>query len=151
MAIRVCENVRFKIVPVEMLDMFYAILNAAAIQGCEPVITGASYENYPKGKVHDRGYAIDIRVFDIPDQKLYADTIRLDLRTVSPYYVVLYGDPKHRNHIHIGFSWWFSIDERRRREHGECENLELGDQLIADHSETFASGDHTVDQGFVRG
>lgn len=116
MAINILPNVRFRIIPVEMIDMFYAILTAGVRQGIEPTITGAAYDHYPRGKVHDRGYAIDVRTFDVPDPGAYADSIRYDLRAVSPYYVVLYGDPKHRNHIHIGFSWWFSWDETRKRE-----------------------------------
>ena len=120
MAIQILPEVRFKIIPVEMIEMFYAILNAASIQGCEPTITGASFNGYPKGKVHDRGYAIDIRIHDIPDPKAYADEIRNELGIVDPHYVVLYGDPLHRDHIHIGFSWWYSHDESRRRKNDGC-------------------------------
>jgi len=115
MAIQIAATVRFKIIPVEMIEMFTAIIHAAAIQGCEPTITGASFENYPKGKVHDRGYAIDVRVREIPDPKAYADEIREELRVVDPHYTVLYGDPGHRDHIHIGFSWWYGHDETKRR------------------------------------
>lgn len=113
MAIKIAENVRFKIIPLEMLDMFQAILNAATSQGVEPTITGAADENYPKGKVHDQGYAIDIRIADIPDPGQYAEDIAKKLRAVSPYYKVLYGDPAHLDHIHIGFSWYHSRDNRQ--------------------------------------
>lgn len=120
MAINILPNVRFRIIPIEMQIMFNAIHHAAREQGIEPTITGAAYENYPKGKVHDRGYAIDVRVSGVPDPEMYADSIRRYLGAVSPHYVVLYGDREHRNHIHIGFSWWFSYDETRRRENGNC-------------------------------
>lgn len=112
MAIRVEKNVRFKIIPVEMIAMFEAILHAAAKQGVEPTITGAAYECYPKGKVHDQGYAIDVRTFNIPDPRLYAEDITIELGAVSPHFAVLYGDKQHRDHIHIGFAWYFSRDNQ---------------------------------------
>lgn len=113
--IKVLENVRFRKIPDEMFAMFQAISKAAAEQNTEATITGAAYENYPKGKVHDRGYAIDVRVSGIPDPETYDASIKSFLRAVSPHYVVLYGDPKHRNHIHIGFSWWFAAENQRGR------------------------------------
>lgn len=118
MAIQIKSCVRFKIIPVEMLAMFTAILNAAEAQGVEPVITGAAYNGYPPGKVHDAGYAIDVRTSNIPDPQSFAESVDRYLRVVDSHYVVLYGDPKHRDHIHIGFSWWFSHDEQRRRKDG---------------------------------
>jgi len=113
MAIKIEPQVRFKIIPFEMINMFEAILFAAGKQGVEPTITGAAFEDYPKGKVHDQGYAIDIRVFDIPDPGVYAHEIVQYLGTVSPHYKVLYGDPAHLDHIHIGFAWYFSRDNQR--------------------------------------
>lgn len=148
--IEVLPNVRFKKIPVEMFAMFYAISRAAEEQGTYATITGAAYENYPKGKVHDRGYAIDVRVSGIPYPWQYASSIRSFLRAVSPYYVVLFGDPKHRNHIHIGFSWWFSLEEQRRRENGKRAKLVLGDQHLTDHPEALTGSGYTVDQGSVR-
>lgn len=115
MAIQIAKNVRFKKIPFEMIAMFDAISKAAAKQGCEPTITGAAYESYPKGKVHDRGYAIDVRTFDIPDPLAYAEDITIRLGSLSPHYTVLYGDVGHTDHIHIGFAWWFSRDEVRKR------------------------------------
>jgi len=113
MAIKIESQVRFKIIPFEMFKMFEVILSAAEEQGVEPTITGAAFEDYPKGKVHDQGYAIDVRVSDIPDPHLYADHIEQYLRAVSPHYKVLYGDPQHLDHIHIGFAWYFSRDNQR--------------------------------------
>lgn len=118
MAIQVKDTVRFRQIPIEMIFMFRAVLQAARHQGFEPVITGAAEEGYPKGKVHDRGYAIDVRVWNVPDRQQFADEIESYLRVVDSHYVVLYGDPKHCDHIHIGFSWWFSHDEQRRRKDG---------------------------------
>lgn len=110
--IKVEACVRFSKIPPEMLPMFHAIDIYAKQQGVAATITGAADENYPVGKVHDRGYAIDVRVYDIPAPWQYADSVRRYLRAVSPHYVVLFGDRKHLDHIHIGFSWWFSRENR---------------------------------------
>ena len=113
MAIKVLEKVRFKIIPREMLTMFGAILWAADRQGKEPTVTGAAYENYPKGKVHDQGYAIDVRIADIEKPYVYALDIENYLLAVSQHYKVLYGDPTHLDHIHIGFAWAFAHDNQQ--------------------------------------
>lgn len=115
MAIQIKGCVRFKIIPFEMLAVFKALILAGESQGVDPVITGASYENYPIGKVHDRGYAVDVRTSNLPNPAAFAISVSIQLGAVSPYYVVLYGDRQHCDHIHIGFSWWFSRDETRRR------------------------------------
>ena len=110
--LRVERGVEFRKIPVEMLFMFHAVMKAADAQGVAPTITGAAYNGYPAGKVHDQGYAIDVRVRDVPDPASYAETIRSILGAVSPHYVVLYGDEGHRDHIHIGFAWAFSSEAR---------------------------------------
>ena len=106
--IQVLKNVRFKAIPYEMVAMFDALLAVGRVQGVQPVITGASYENYPVGKVHDQGYAIDVRTSNIPDVKGFVEGLRYTLGSLSPRYKVLYGDPTHLDHIHIGFSWYYA-------------------------------------------
>jgi len=108
--IRVLKNVRFKLIPLEMLHMFYAVMKAAALQRGTPTITGAAFEGYPVGKVHDAGYAIDVRVSDIEHPAQYASDIRKFLSAVSRHYAVLYGDSSHLDHIHIGFAWSYSSE-----------------------------------------
>ena len=106
--IQVLENVRFKVIPYEMVVMFDALLACGKVQGFQPVITGAGNENYPIGKVHDQGYAIDVRTSNIPDVKAFVEGLHRTLGSLSPRYKVLYGDPKHLDHIHIGFSWYYA-------------------------------------------
>ena len=106
--IQVEKGVRFRYIPYEMVVMFDALLACGKVQGVEPVITGAAYENYPVGKVHDQGYAVDVRTSNLPDPKGFAEGIDKVLRAVSPHYKVLYGDPSHLNHIHIGYSWFYA-------------------------------------------
>lgn len=106
--IKIAENTRFKVIPYEMVVMFDALLAAGKVHGVQPVITGAGNENYPKGKVHDQGYALDVRVRNLKDPKAFAQGLRYALGSLSPRYKVLYGDPGHLDHIHIGFSWYYA-------------------------------------------
>lgn len=106
--ILLAKDVTFKHIPYEMVHMFMAILLAAERQGVQPVITGAAGTFYPEGKVHRMGYAIDVRTLNLKDPRPFVHDVETYLRTVSPYYKVLYGNDKHLDHIHIGFSWYYA-------------------------------------------
>lgn len=106
--LQISENTRFKVIPYEMVIMFDALLACGKVHKVQPVITGASYENYPKGKVHDQGYGIDVGVKNLSNPKGFAADIKRVLGSLSPHYKVLYGDKKHLDHIHIGFSWYYA-------------------------------------------
>ena len=102
------DNVVFRIMPFEMLGMFDAVLSAGCYQGICAEITGAGNEDYPKGKVHAQGYAIDVAVKNIPDIKRFVLYLNEFLGLLNPHYKVLYGDDAHLDHIHIGFSWYWA-------------------------------------------
>ena len=119
MAIKIGPATVFRCIPFEMLIAMYELLYAGELQNIEPVITGAADEHYPVGKVHDRGYAIDVRTSNLPDPQKFADQLSDRLGVVDPHFKVLYGDPAHLDHIHIGYSWWYSRDEVRRRRNGK--------------------------------
>ena len=106
--IQVETNVRFKYIPYEMVVIFDALLACGKVQGVQPVITGASYEDYPLNKVHAEGYAIDLRTEGLPDARGFAQGLDKVLRSLSAHYKVLYGDVGHLDHIHIGFSWYYA-------------------------------------------
>ena len=106
--IQVEKNVRFKYIPYEMVVMFDALLACGKVQGVQPVITGAAYEDYPEDKVHGEGYALDVRASNLPDPKGFVEGLNKCLRAVSPHYKVLFGDEEHKNHIHIGFAWHYA-------------------------------------------
>ena len=106
--IQVEKNVRFKYIPYEMVVMFDAILACGKVQGVQPVITGASYEDYPLNKVHAEGYAIDVSIRNIVDARGFANGLYKCLGSLSLKYKVLYGDVGHLDHIHIGFSWYYA-------------------------------------------
>jgi len=120
MAIEILPTVRFKKIPLELITVFEALLHVSILYGETPVITGAAYEGYPVGNVHDRGYAVDVRTRNLSDPQRFAEAVERYLWAVSPHYVVLYGDPAHRDHIHIGYAWYFSYDSRKERQHGKC-------------------------------
>jgi hypothetical protein len=115
MTIDVAPGVVFTKIAVEMIDVLIELDAISDAYGFRPVITGAGDTQYPKGKVHDMGYAIDVRTSNIKHPKRFVDDLREALGFLSPHYVVLYGDPAHKDHIHIGFSWWFSLEERVKR------------------------------------
>jgi len=104
----VALNVRFRYIPYEMVVMFDALLAAAKVQGVQPVITGAAYEDYPEGKVHSEGYGLDVRASNLPDPQGFAEGLQYALDSLSPHYKVLYGEGEHKNHIHIGFAWHYA-------------------------------------------
>jgi len=88
--------------------MFDAVLSAGSDQGMCPEITGAGNENYPEGKVHAEGYAIDVAVKKIPDIPRFVLYTTEFLGLLNPHYKVLWGDDEHLDHIHIGFSWYYA-------------------------------------------
>ena len=97
------DCVRFLCLPLQFRVMCDMLEEAAKHQQVEPTITGAAYENYPKGSYHAKGYAWDIRTTGIPDPFLYACTIRGYLVDIDRRYRVVYGDSNHTDHIHIEF------------------------------------------------
>jgi hypothetical protein len=109
MKINLKECVRFKHLPKEFVPVMEALLSCSSAQGKEPTITGASFEDYPAGGYHDKGYAWDVRTFDIFKPFEYACCIYNQLRVVDPLYYILYGDKRHTDHIHIAYR----IDKKR--------------------------------------
>ena len=104
-AIELKDCVRFRRLPYELMAVIYAVLQAAEEQSITPVITGASYEDYPAGGYHNLGYAWDVRTRGVPDPRRYADSIGRFLRAVHPLYLVRYGDATHLDHIHIAYQY----------------------------------------------
>jgi len=95
--------VRFRCLPKEFMPVLRVLLKAGEQQGFIPVITGASYEDYPQYSYHDLGYAWDVRISNVPDPLGFACQLRLELGIVDPLYRVVYGDINHTDHIHIEY------------------------------------------------
>ena len=99
------ECVRFRFIPIEFLDLCEALSECAGAQGKQPTITGAAYEDYPKNSYHQKGYAWDIRIADIPNPLEYACCLCSRLKEISNQYRLLFGDEQHTDHIHIEFRY----------------------------------------------
>lgn len=78
-------------------------------QGHIPWLTSAADGKHIEGSYHPVGLAWDFRTRGVSDAYTVADLIRKRLREVDSCYDVVYGDPQHRDHIHIEY-------DRRRAE-----------------------------------
>lgn len=95
--------VRFKHVPRAFLVLIDAMLSAEAEFGLDAYITGAAYEKYPKGELHDQGFAWDIRIHNIEDRVGYVCFLHTRLKSVDSRFHILYGDVEHTDHIHVEY------------------------------------------------
>lgn len=103
--IRVLETTRFKIIPREFLILCPVLEEAYSKQGCDVVITGASYEKYEKGSYHDRGYAWDIRTHNLRDVNDAFAEINTQLKENSILWYMLYENEKGNEHFHIAYKY----------------------------------------------
>jgi len=109
--VRVKDCVRFKCIPRQFLTLWEVLYSAANMQGVEATITGAAYEEYKKGSYHDKGYAWDVRIQEIPHPLQYVCEIRCALERIDWRYRVVYGDAKHTDHIHVEYRY----DQARKK------------------------------------
>lgn len=103
--VNIKDTVRFRHMPRAFIILWEVLVNAAKRQKITATITGASYEQYKKGSYHERGYAWDVRIKDIPYPLLYVCDIRSDLADIDERYRVVYGDTNHTDHIHIEYRY----------------------------------------------
>ena len=96
-------SVRFKLIPLEFLDVLRIVFEEYLKQNCIVVITGASYETYEDGGYHDQGYAWDFRTKSLPNPLLAIGAIYYRLRKLSKHYRVLYHDTGNGLHLHIEY------------------------------------------------
>ena len=103
--VNIKDTARFKHMPLALVYLLDVLVQAARNQGIVATITGASYEAYKKGSYHDRGYAWDVRIKDIPHSLAYVCFIRSTLKDIDEKYRVVYGDANHTDHIHIEYRY----------------------------------------------
>ena len=72
-------------------------------QHVTPVVTSACDGWHMKNSLHYDGLAWDWRIWGLEDPRAAADEIRERLREIDPRYDVVYGDPRHLDHIHIEY------------------------------------------------
>lgn len=95
--------VRFKSLPEEFIDVWEALREAGKAQNRNVTITGAAYEKYEKGSYHDKGYAWDVRITNIPDKIAFVCLIYFRLINIDERYRIVYGDANHTDHVHIEY------------------------------------------------
>jgi len=89
------------------------VVENTAPGGYEPTTTSGEDGVHGHGSLHPSGYAIDIRVRDYPGynmakfeetRRVIDDWIaRIYLELPANQYDIVFGDHKHRNHIHLEF------------------------------------------------
>ena len=71
----------------------------------DPTITSAADGVHGINSYHPLGYAWDVRLWGMSATKadIAATALRNQLRDINPAYDVVYGDEKHKDHIHVEF------------------------------------------------
>ena len=71
----------------------------------DPTITSAADGKHSLNSYHPLGYAWDIRIWGMSatEAETAASALRNQLRGINPAYDVVYGDEKHKDHIHVEF------------------------------------------------
>lgn len=95
--------VRFKHIPRAFLILVDAMLAAEDEFGITAYITGAAYEDYPEGGLHDQGYAWDIRIHNVADRVGYVCFLYTRLHSLDERFRIVYGDKDHTDHVHIEY------------------------------------------------
>lgn len=87
----------------ELVILLSTLETMARYEKTDVVITGIQGEDYPKGRSHQLGYAVDVRTKGIENPRVFARRLSSVLGIYNPKDVkVLYGDPQHLDHIHVG-------------------------------------------------
>ena len=105
MKINCKEGVWFKFIDDRFLKLAAIVFHVYHPYGIIPTVTSACDGKHGKNSYHPDGLAWDWRIWKLPEEDLpnIADKIRKKAREISPRYDVVYGDEKHRDHIHTEF------------------------------------------------
>jgi len=68
-----------------------------------PTITSGADGQHKKNSLHYKGLAWDFRIWGVSDPGALARRLRLMLKSIDECFDVVYGDPAHRDHIHIEY------------------------------------------------
>ena len=102
MKINCKEGVWFKFIDDRFLELAGIIESVYHPYGITPTVTSACDGKHSKNSYHKDGLAWDWRIWHLPTEDLpkIADKIRRKARLINPRYDVVYGDEKHKTHIH---------------------------------------------------
>ena len=70
-----------------------------------PVITSAAEGEHMDGSFHGAGYGWDVRTRNLIVPQNVAIGLKQILAAVDKHFRVIYGDPKHLDHIHVEYDF----------------------------------------------
>ena len=97
------ENVWFKFISYEFLVAAQVAYGVYALQSLVPTVTSAADGIHGEGSLHPDGLAWDFRIWGLYDVRSVAEEICIKLQEIDYRYDVVFGDPKHLDHIHIEY------------------------------------------------
>lgn len=103
MKVRCKKGVWFKFICAEFLQLAQIFCDVYSEEGLEPTVTSAADGNHGKISLHPEGFAWDWRIWGLKNVEAVVDKIRKRARAISFRYDIVFGDPRHRDHIHSEF------------------------------------------------
>jgi len=103
MTILVKEGVRFKAFKHCFFDFAACIVKVWGEVGLIPTITSANDAFHVQTSFHYTDQAWDLRVWGLKHPALTANDLRIALTKTDSRFQVIYGDPKHLDHIHVEY------------------------------------------------
>lgn len=97
------EGIWFKFIGFEFLTLARIVFRVFQRYGAVPTITSACDGTHMDGSLHYEGLGWDWRIWGLAHPKVVADEIRQDAQAVDFHYDVVFGDPKHLDHIHTEY------------------------------------------------
>jgi len=97
------KGVWFRFVSSEFVELARIFHDVYQAEGLVPTVTSAADGVHGKNSLHPEGWAWDWRIWGLKDTQAVADEIRRRARDLSFRYDIVFGDPRHRNHIHSEF------------------------------------------------
>lgn len=101
------EGVWFKFIDSRFLELARIVYRVYQKYGVEPTVTSACDSTHMTNSYHYQGLGWDWRIWGVDNPstpqnevKEAADEIRIEAQKLDHHYDVVYGDPKHLDHIH---------------------------------------------------
>ncbi len=103
MIIRFKEGVIIKEVNTEFFQLCVEAFLIYDKYNIIPTITSANDGEHIPTSLHYKNLAWDLRIWGLNEPMKVAEELASNLREISKYWQVLYGDDNHLNHFHVEF------------------------------------------------